>query len=170
MIKRVLLFPCLFFSFLLGAQTSPRSIEVKSAATSCPVTLPRKSPLRDFPGSNVYWEGKLFVAGLTPDGTMKFSWVSPDGSLPQKLGWYRAQGLRGRLTITGKRIDAPAQPLRADIPDGYGDSGFQATELIFPTEGCWEVTGKVDTTSLSFVIRVIKLQTLGSGSGGKHRS
>lgn len=159
MIKRGILFPSLLFSLLLVSQTSSRSTEAKNATMSCLVTLPRKSPLRDFPGSNVHWEGKLFVAGLTPDGTMKFSWVSPDGSLPQKFGWYRAEGLRGRLTITGKRIDAPAHPLRADIPDGYGDSGFQATELIFPTEGCWEVTGKVDTTSLSFVIRVVKLRT-----------
>jgi hypothetical protein len=158
MINRGLMFPSLFFSLLLASQTSPRSSEVKNTARSCPVTLPRKSPLRDFPGSNVYWEGKLFVAGLTPDGTMRFSWVLPDGSLPQKFGWYRAQGLRGTLTITGKRIDALAPPLRAHSSNDR-ETGFQPSTLIFPSEGCWEVTGKVDTTSLSFVIRVVKLRT-----------
>ena len=159
MIKRLLLFQCLLFSLPLASQSSPRSIEVKSATTSCLVTVPRKSPLKDFPGSNVYWEGKLFVAGLTSDGTMGFSpnQVLPDGSLPQKFGWYRAQGLRGTLTITGKRIDAQAPPLRTDFSD-YGQTGFQPSTLIFPTEGCWEVTGKVDTTSVTFVIRVIKLR------------
>jgi hypothetical protein len=39
-----------------------------------------------------------------------------------------------KLTVLGKRLDASAPPLRADIPEGYGDTGFQATALIFPTE------------------------------------
>jgi hypothetical protein len=63
----------------------------------------------------------------------------------------------GKLTIHGKRLDASAPPLRADIPEGYGDTGFQATGLIFPTEGCWEVTGKVGQTSVTFVTRVVKI-------------
>jgi hypothetical protein len=158
MIRRLLLFPCLLCSLIVAWQSSPRSIE---AATSCPVTLPRNSPLHDFPGSNVYWEGNLFVAGLTSDGTMRFSpdEVSPDGSLPQKFGWYRAQGLRGRLTIIGKRLDATAPPLRAEIYD-HGDTGFQPSEVIFPTEGCWQVTGKVADSSVTFVTRVLKLSAL----------
>jgi len=57
----------------------------------------------------------------------------------------------------GKRLDAPAPPLRAIIPEGYGDTGFQATGLIFPTEGCWEVTGEVGDTRVTFVTRVVKL-------------
>jgi hypothetical protein len=43
----------------------------------------------------------------------------------------------------------------ANIPSGYGDSGFQATGIIFPTEGCWEVTGRVGEASLTFVTLVI---------------
>ena len=31
---------------------------------------------------------------------------------------------------------------------------FQATGLIFPTEGCWEVTAKAADSVLSFVVRV----------------
>lgn len=60
-----------------------------------------------------------------------------------KFGWLRGAGLRGKLNIFGKRLDASAPPLRANIPDGYGDTGFQATALIFPTEGCSEVTGEL---------------------------
>jgi hypothetical protein len=37
--------------------------------------------------------------------------------------------------------------------------GFQASGVYFPTEGCWEVTGKVGTTSLTFVTVVIKQAT-----------
>ncbi len=50
----------------------------------------------------------------------------------------------------------PAPPLRADIPEGYGLSGFQASGVIFPTEGCWEVTGRVGNVSLTFVTLVVK--------------
>jgi hypothetical protein len=80
--------------------------------------------------------------------------MDSDGSLSMKFPWWR--GVRGKLIIEGRRLDASAPPLRASIPEGYGDTGFQATALIFPTEGCWEVTGKVGETRLTFVTRVVK--------------
>jgi hypothetical protein len=46
--------------------------------------------------------------------------------------------------------------VRADIPDGYGPTGLQATGVIFPTEGCWEVTGHVGDSTLTFVTLVVK--------------
>jgi hypothetical protein len=33
--------------------------------------------------------------------------------------------------------------------------GFQATSLVFPTPGCWEVTGRIGDKSLAFVIAVV---------------
>jgi len=33
---------------------------------------------------------------------------------------------------------------------------MQPTELIFPTEGCWEVTGRVGDASLTFVTLVVR--------------
>jgi hypothetical protein len=128
---------------------------------SCPVTLPQESPLKDFRGSDVYWKGELFVAGLPPDGTLVFrpggaSAVSSRGSLRRKFGWYRGPGLRGRLYVTGRRLDAIAAPLRAQVPTGYGATGFQASALIFPSVGCWEIAGTVDHTSVTFVLRVTR--------------
>ncbi|MCI0560746.1 MAG: hypothetical protein MN733_19860 [Nitrososphaera sp.] len=75
-----------------------------------------------------------------------------DGSLREKFPWWRA--VQGRLTIQGQRLDAPAEPLLAYIPEGYGDTGFQASGLIFPSEGCWEVTGKAGDAKLMFVVEV----------------
>ncbi|MGA7316124.1 MAG: hypothetical protein WBX22_19380 [Silvibacterium sp.] len=75
-----------------------------------------------------------------------------------KFPWFRAAGLEGKLAITGRRLDAAAPPLKAVIPNGYLDTGFQATGLIFPTEGCWEITGKVGDTTLTFVNRVIRAE------------
>jgi hypothetical protein len=82
--------------------------------------------------------------------------VLPDGSLSMKFPWWR--GVRGQLTIEGRRLDASAPPFRARIPEGYGDTGVQATALIFPSAGCWEVTGKVDQARLTFVTLVIKVE------------
>jgi hypothetical protein len=45
--------------------------------------------------------------------------------------------------------------LRSSVPDGYGTHGFQSSGVYFPTEGCWEVTGTVGGSSLTFVTFVI---------------
>jgi hypothetical protein len=59
--------------------------------------------------------------------------------------------------VSGARSSAaPGPPLTASVPSGYGDTGFQASGVYFPTEGCWQVTGKVASTSLTFVTFVIK--------------
>jgi len=60
-----------------------------------------------------------------------------------------------RLRITGRRIDAPGAPLKANVPNGYG-SGFQATGLTFPTTGCWRVTGRFKRAQLTFTVLVTK--------------
>jgi len=72
-----------------------------------------------------------------------------------KWPWWR--GVRGQLTLEGRRLDGPAAPMRASIPAGYGLTGFQATGLMFPTPGCWEVTGRVGAESLVFVTRAVKV-------------
>jgi hypothetical protein len=71
-----------------------------------------------------------------------------------KFGWLR--GVLGKLQIEG-RLDGEEPPLRSEVPDGYGDRGFQATYLIFPTPGCWEVTGRVVHARVTFVTNVVKI-------------
>ncbi|HEV8516840.1 MAG TPA: hypothetical protein VGQ47_04275 [Candidatus Limnocylindrales bacterium] len=73
-----------------------------------------------------------------------------------KFPWWRGAGVAGELNITGRRLDAPAAPLRAELPDGYGDTGFRASGLIFSTSGCWEVTARVGAAELTFVTWVLK--------------
>lgn len=112
------------------------------------------------------WNGHLFVGGLWPEGTIVFQpggagFVLPDGSLAMKFGWYRGSGLRGKLQIIGERLHGSAPPLRASIPEGYADTGFQATSLNFPTVGCWKVTGEVGDTRLPFVTRVVRVESIG---------
>jgi hypothetical protein len=154
----------------LKTGTAPQSNQSKAAnesARNCPVTLPRKAPLppneaiQFFGAESAHWNGALYVGALWPDGTVVFKpggagTILPDGSLAMKFGWYRGAGLRGKLTVHGRRLDASAPPLRADIP-AMGETGFQASGLIFPTEGCWEVTGEVANARVKFVTRVVKV-------------
>ena len=143
---------------------APRSAARQSvnntAPGTCPVTLPRRhlapiDAMSFFEPGTSSWKPTLSV-GLYPDGTVVFRPGGPgsteaDGFLGMNFWWTRGEGLRGKLKIHGKRLDAPAPPLRAEIPEGYGETGFQATALIFPSEGCWQVTGEVGDTHLTFV-------------------
>ena len=138
---------------LLATLQAGTSQDTSTDIPSCRVTVP------DRPDA-FYGDDKLSVALPWRDGTVVFQprgagMVLPDGALSMKFGWNR--GVVGRLAINGRRLDATAAPLRANIPDGYGDTGFQASALIFPTPGCWEVTGKVGEAALTFVTRVIKI-------------
>lgn len=78
--------------------------------------------------------------------------VHADGALSMKYMWWRTA--TGDLRVEGERLDGDAPPLRAHIPPGYGDTGFQSTSLIFPTPGCWRVTAYVGDAELSFVVSV----------------
>jgi hypothetical protein len=98
--------------------------------------------------------------GLWPDGNVVFrpggpGFMTQDGSLGMKFGWTRA--VSGQLKIEGHRLDGTARPLRFEIGSDNDDSGFVATSLVFPTPGCWEVTGRVGDASVTFVTMVTKI-------------
>lgn len=127
----------------------------------CPVTVPngKVPPFEDAPTPDVLGndEGTLW-AGLWPDGKVVFTPDGPggiewDGALGMKFYWWRQPG-GAKLTLQGRRLDGDAPPMRAEIPDGYSGA-FQATGLIFPKTGCWEVTGRVNDTHLTFVTEVV---------------
>jgi hypothetical protein len=143
------------------AASPPRPVTLADAKR-CPVTAPRSigppgvSPDDFFGWDSSHGNDKLWVGGLWPRGVINAGseFVAQDGSVGMKFGWWRAAP--GKLQVTGRRLDAPAPPARAHVPDGYGDTGFQASGVDFPTEGCWEVTGTLPTTRLTFVTFVVK--------------
>jgi hypothetical protein len=134
----------------------------------CPVTQPNGVPRPEFGrtdppqagshgldsgyGNDSLWtELWMWDVGQVP---VPASHLQADGSFgPMKWAWYRHRP--GRLTIEGRRLDAPAPPLQAWIPDGYGDVGLQVAGIAFPTVGCWEITGRLGEASLTFVTQVI---------------
>lgn len=136
---------------------------VSCSLLPCPVTQPNtdRSPdngvtrfeggyENDYLWTNIWMLGQGRVL-FEPGGS---GFVLKDGSLGIKWAWYRY--VAGPLTIKGHRLDAPAPPLRADF-EKHNGPGFQPMYLIFPTPGCWEVTGRVNDESLTFVTLVERL-------------
>jgi len=100
--------------------------------------------VRDWYGNDALW------VGLPPTGVLP-AYPDPHG-LATKFPWWRA--LPGRLTIQAQRLDGPTGAFTADVPDGYGDLGFQVSGLSWGAAGCWRVTGTVHNRSLTFTLWV----------------
>jgi hypothetical protein len=143
-----------------ASSASPTSAVLMADAATCRrtkgVAAPPDIGTGLFGYDSSFGNGKLWVGGLWKEGIVAATpdFVQADGSIGIKFGWWRK--VTGQLEITGRRLDGPAPPLRASVPGGYGDTGFQASGLLFPTEGCWEVTGRVGATTLTFVTFVTK--------------
>jgi hypothetical protein len=135
-----------------NADASRREIALQrhvAAVDPCPITIPNGSrPPGSTFGAEFHGNGSIWVGTwhsnvvVWPAGAV--------GSVTAKFGWWRA--VAGKLRIEGYRLDGPAPPLVAHVPDGYG---FQSSGITFPTEGCWQVTGRVGDASLTFVTLVL---------------
>ena len=83
--------------------------------------------------------------------------------LRQHLPWW-SEGYDGKakpqpsLSISGRRLDGPALPMRTDdnANGGYiaGQPWFIMTGMNFPTTGCWEITGRYQAAEVKFVVWV----------------
>jgi len=111
-----------------------------------PATMARTAEGERVSFTRTWFHAEGIWAGLSP--AQQGEWYAgPEG---QKVLWVRP----GRfLDIDGRRLDGPAPPLEATIPDGYSGA-IQASGLVFPTEGCWEVTARASNRVLRFVVLV----------------
>ena len=107
-------------------------------------------------GDTTFGNGQIWT-DLWPNGVIVFrkggaGFILPDGSLKMKFLWLLAGD--GPLTITGRRLDAEAPPLTADLSTQFTGAGFQPSYLIFPTAGCWEVKASANGSTLTIVTSV----------------
>ena len=140
-------------------------VSTPSQATGCQVTQPNHLQIPATVAARAQISGDSYTHGngeiwtdLWPEGTVTFKkngagFILKDGSLQMKFLWVLA--VDGPLTISGKRLDGVAPPLRSDFTPQVG-AGFQPSYLIFPTQGCWEVTARANGSALTFVTRVVK--------------
>lgn len=141
----------------VGGHTVTDSAVHPKKEAACPETTAMwMKPPGDATVSGTPVPGYFYANG---DQTILVSawWAAKEGSPLRaieegnKIGWFRPQG--ADLTITGQRIDGPALPLKAEVPCCYTGQ-FQATGLIFPTSGCWKITGQSAGRSITFVVLV----------------
>ena len=151
--RRVLLVLIMMLTFFVAACSRQDEFD-------CPTTLPNgRTPPGETANQNHHGNAELFTA-LWPGGEIPFhpsglGEIRPDGSLAMKFPWWRGEGIRGPIEVSGRRLDRPGSGVTAEMPTGYGDIGFQASALVFPSEGCWQVTASVGEAELSVVVEVL---------------
>lgn len=130
-------------------------------ALDCPVTAPNgETPPGEVASPYHFGNGDIFTA-LWPQGEIVFfqegpGEIRPDGSLAIKFPWWRGEGVKGEIEVSGRRLDRPGRGVTAEMPSGYPDTGFRPSALVFPSEGCWEVTARVGEAELTFIVNAIK--------------
>ena len=138
---------CVSLMLLVGLTLRAEAAENPLKPVQCQVTRPEGG----------FLENESLSVGLSrkyvfrPGGP---GFVDSDGALGIKVLWERK--VPGSLEVGGKRLDAAAPPARAYMKD-YGDSGIQPSYLVFPTPGCWEITGMVGSSKITFIVLVEKI-------------
>lgn len=129
----------------LPSPSKPSTADARGAAFKCLPTPAQPAPadLKGAPPFPLWYssaDGKLLM------GT--FEVVTAGGA---KVPWIRPS--IKPIALEGKRLDAEAPPAHlSQCSECY--SFFIATALIFPTEGCWQVTARVNDSALSVVMQV----------------
>jgi len=64
--------------------------------------------------------------------------------------------MKAQVHCVARRLDGVGPPLETSIPNGYGSRGFRTSALVFRSEGCWEVVGRIGEHELPFVQMMIE--------------
>jgi hypothetical protein len=143
-------------------------LALNDTANNCPVTQPPERPFtppspysRNAPGNN-FWYGTASLWTAVPEnGVWSALPHNPPGYTQKVLWWRKGYSWTAepepQLSVTGRRLDAPAPPLNVSKATNAFAEDIGSAMLVgvdFPTLGCWEITGRYAGTELSFVVWV----------------
>ena len=126
--------------------TAPTSNRTCEATTDPSPRLPRD--IRAF-GGEWYGSGDLYVV------TQPRAWrepVRPDGSYEIKVSWFRR--VAGDLSVTARRLDGDGLADTSTTSEGYPETGPLPTMVTVSGPGCWELTGRLGSSTTVAVLRV----------------
>ena len=87
----------------------------------------------------------------------KVLWIRPkpfpDLSFGEAAHLLANGQLGTEFVVSGRRLDFSAPPLKYSIPAVYPQQ-IQASDVSFPTSGCWEINARAGAASLRFVVDV----------------
>ncbi len=165
---RLRLLLCLLFLSQPSFSQQAATASTRDVPDACPVTTqyqtspfipPKPYPQKAFTGAFLFGTDKLWAA-IPLDGAWRGlgHYTPNDPTFRQKLFWWR-QGYdwrtepQPRLKVTGRRLDADADPLFVDRPTNVStEPGGMLVGINFPTVGCWEITGRYGDDALTFIV------------------
>lgn len=170
MLPRLLPFLCLLFLSQASLCQQPGGANQAKIADTCPVTKAEDQPFVPPPPypakapKGAFWFGTDQLWTLLPNHGTWGALPYHHGTFGQKLfSWRQGYDWRSEpqphLTLTGRRLGAPAPPLLGDrASNGYREDwkSFMVTGVSLSALGCWEITGHYQGHDLGFVVWVTK--------------
>jgi hypothetical protein len=144
---------CLSREKRIGVQLSPTLRFSSPTGTGCPKTVPNGNVPPGAP-STLRFHGNGSLWALLPSDGIFFA-NSLDG-WNVKLPWLARPGASGSLAVRYRMLGDPSPPLVA--PAIFGSLGNYsgpswASRMAFKP-GCWQITGRLQDATLSFVAQV----------------
>jgi len=139
---------------------------IRPASTGTPPRAPSACPVTPYAaGPPANSAGDRAIGGLRPyrwyggDGLWAFPWLQaePAGVLYldehglHKVLWWREPGVEGPITVATRRLDGPSATAVVDFEGLPTQQGQQPGGLLFPTAGCWAISGTAGGKHLTIV-------------------
>ncbi len=160
--------PCLWFAAFIAAALIPNLAAAAGTEGACPVTAPPDQPFvppapySPDPGEGAFWYGtNTLWTRLPVDGVWRGLPNRDNEGFFNKLFLWK-QGFDGLkepepdIILSLKRLDAekPLVSSRGGTNAHFDNSWTMLTGVLFPTEGCWEITIHHDGNELTFVLSI----------------